>query len=232
MRFDIMTLFPECIEGVLGTSVIGRARDKGIIEVNAHNIRDYSENKHRKVDDTPCGGGMGMLMTVPPIAACHRAITSQKPELKTKTIYMSPQGRTLTQPIAKELATYDRLILLCGHYEGVDRRIVEEIVDEEISIGNYVLTGGEIPACILVDCVARLTDGVLSAAECHENESISSGMLEYPQYTRPVDYHGMMVPPVLLSGDHAKIAAWREAAALELTRELRPDLLPPESEEN
>ncbi|MBQ5725530.1 MAG: tRNA (guanosine(37)-N1)-methyltransferase TrmD, partial [Clostridia bacterium] len=148
---------------------------------------------------------------------------------RRRVIYLSPAGQVLTQKKAEELAAnYDNLILLCGHYEGVDRRIVEEIVDEEISIGDYVLTGGEIPACILVDCVARLTDGVLSAAECHENESISSGMLEYPQYTRPVDYHGMTVPPVLLSGDHKKIDAWRAETALELTRRQRPDLLPPE----
>ena len=145
-------------------------------------------------------------------------------------VYLSPAGRVLNQSVAAELADrYDNLILLCGHYEGVDHRIIEELVDEEISLGDFVLTGGEIPACVLVDCVARLTEGVLSAAECYENESISSGMLEYPQYTRPVEYHGMRVPPVLLSGDHAKIDAWRQAESLALTRERRPDLLPPET---
>ena len=237
MRFDIMTLFPELVERVLGESIIGRAQASGACVVKAHNIRDYSEDKHRRVDDTPYGGGKGMLMAAPPIYNCYRAVLADQLadgyDGRRRVIYLSPAGRVLTQSVAEELAAkYDNLILLCGHYEGVDRRIVEEIVDEEISIGDYVLTGGEIPACILVDCVARLTDGVLSAAECHENESISSGMLEYPQYTRPVDYHGMTVPPVLLSGDHAKIAAWREEAALALTRELRPDLLPPEPEDN
>ncbi len=236
MRFDIMTLFPELVEHVLGESIIGRAQTSGACVVKAHNIRDYSEDKHRRVDDTPYGGGKGMLMAAPPIYNCYRAVLADQLaegyDGRRHVVYLSPGGRVLTQTIAEELATkYDNLILLCGHYEGVDRRIVEEIVDEEISIGDYVLTGGEIPACILVDCVARLCDGVLAAAECYENESISSGMLEYPQYTRPVDYHGMKVPPVLLSGDHAKIDAWRQEAALALTRAQRPDLLPPESDE-
>ncbi len=236
MRFDIMTLFPDLVTTVLGESIIGRAQASGACTVKAHNIRDYSEDKHRRVDDTPYGGGKGMLMAAPPIYHCYQAVLADQMDEgydgRRHVIYLSPAGRVLTQRVAEELAAkYDNLILLCGHYEGVDRRIVEEIVDEEISIGDYVLTGGEIPACILVDCVARLCDGVLSAAECHENESISSGMLEYPQYTRPVDYHGMKVPPVLLSGDHAKIDAWRHEAALALTRELRPDLLPPESED-
>ena len=173
---------------------------------------------------------MGMLMAAPPIYGCYQAVLKSQLadgfDGRRRVIYLSPAGKVLTQKKAVELATqYDNLILLCGHYEGVDRRIVEEIVDEEISIGDYVLTGGEIPACILVDCVARLTDGVLAAPECYEEESISSGMLEYPQYTRPVDYHGMQVPPVLLSGDHKKINEWRREAALELTRRQRPDLL-------
>ncbi len=233
MRFDIMTLFPALVEQVLGESIIGRAQASGACTVKTYNIRDYSEDKHRRVDDTPYGGGKGMLMAAPPIYNCYRAVLADQLkdgyDGRRHIIYLSPAGRVLTQSVAEELAArYDNLILLCGHYEGVDRRIVEEIVDEEISIGDYVLTGGEIPACILVDCVARLTEGVLSAAECHENESISSGMLEYPQYTRPVDYHGMPVPPVLLSGDHKKIDAWRAEAALELTRRQRPDLLPPE----
>ncbi len=237
MRFDIMTLFPDLVERVLGESIIGRAQASGACVVKTYNIRDYSEDKHRRVDDTPYGGGKGMLMAAPPIYNCYRAVLADQMadgyDGRRRVIYLSPAGRVLTQAIAEELAEkYDNLILLCGHYEGVDRRIVEEIVDEEISIGDYVLTGGEIPACILADCVARLTDGVLSAAECHENESISSGLLEYPQYTRPVDYHGMTVPAVLLSGDHAKIEAWRAEAALALTRAQRPDLLPPESEEN
>ena len=233
MRFDIMTLFPELVDRVLGESIIGRAQTSGACEIKTYNIRDYSEDKHRRVDDTPYGGGKGMLMAAPPIYRCYRAVLDEQVragyDCRRHVIYMSPAGRVLTQKVAEELAAkYDNLIILCGHYEGVDRRIVDEIVDEELSIGDYVLTGGEIPACILVDCVARLTDGVLSAAECYENESISSGMLEYPQYTRPVDYHGMKVPDVLLSGDHAKIDKWRYEAALALTREKRPDLLPKE----
>ena len=235
MRFDIMTLFPELVAGVLSESIIGRAQKAGAIEVHAHNIRDYSKDKHRRVDDTPYGGGMGMLMAAPPIYNCYRGVLDKQLAAgfdgRRHVIFMSPTGKVLTQKRAEELAaSYDNLIILCGHYEGVDRRIVEEIVDEELSIGDYVLTGGEIPACILVDCVARLTDGVLSAAECYENESISSGILEYPQYTRPLDYHGMKVPAVLTSGDHKKIDEWRYEAALELTRRNRPDLLPPEEE--
>ena len=230
MRFDIMTLFPELVDHVLGQSIIGRAQDSGHVSVHTHNIRDYSEDKHRRVDDTPYGGGMGMLMAAPPIYRCYRGVLAQQMENgfdgRRRVIYLTPTGKVLTQKRAEELAAgFDNLILLCGHYEGVDRRIVEEIVDEEISIGDYVLTGGEIPACILVDCVSRLCDGVLSAAECYEEESISSGLLEYPQYTRPLDYHGMRVPDVLLSGDHKKIAAYRREAALELTRRNRPDLL-------
>lgn len=231
MRFDIMTLFPELVDRVLGESIIGRAQKSGAIEVNTYNIRDYSEDIHRRVDDTPYGGGKGMLMAAPPIYNCYQAVLQKQMadgfDGRRKVIYLSPAGRVLDQRVAEELAaSFDNLILLCGHYEGVDRRIVDEIVDEEISIGNYVLTGGEIPACILVDCVARLADGVLSAAECHENESISSGLLEYPQYTRPVEFHGVKVPDVLLSGDHKKIDEWRHTAAYELTARLRPDLLP------
>ncbi len=229
MRFDIMTLFPELVEHVLGQSIIGRAQESGSVSVHAHNIRDYSEDKHRRVDDTPYGGGKGMLMAAPPIYGCYRGVLKQQMDSgfdgRRRVIYLTPTGKVLTQKRAEELAAgYDNLILLCGHYEGVDRRIVEEIVDEEISIGDYVLTGGEIPACILVDCVARLCDGVLSAAECYEEESISSGLLEYPQYTRPLDYHGMKVPDVLLSGDHKKIDAHRREAALALTKRNRPDL--------
>jgi len=225
MRFDILTLFPEMIETVLGESIIGRAREKNIISVYAHNIRDYSEDKHRRVDDTPCGGGKGMLMAIPPIDACHSAVLAKAPELKTKTVYMSPQGRVLTQSIARELADYDRLIILCGHYEGVDRRAVELLCDDEISIGDYVLTGGELPACVLVDTVSRMIDGVLSDEECFSRESFMNGMLEYPQYTRPIEYKGMRVPDVLLSGDHKKIEEWRKEASLKLTKKNRPDLL-------
>lgn len=231
MRFDIMTLFPDLVNTVLGESIIGRAQKSGAITVRTHNIRDYSEDKHRRVDDTPYGGGMGMLMMAPPIYNCYQAILEQQKNegfeaKKRRVIYLSPMGRVLNQARAASLAQeYDNLILLCGHYEGVDRRIVDEIVDEEISIGDYVLTGGEIPACILTDCVARLVDGVLSDAECYEKESISSGLLEYPQYTRPYEYHGVCVPDVLISGHHANIERWREEQAMELTKKLRPDLL-------
>ena len=231
MRFDIMTLFPGLVDTVLGESIIGRAQKSGAIEVHTHNIRDYSEDKHRRVDDTPYGGGKGMLMMAPPIYNCYQAILEQQKAEgftgdRRRVIYLSPTGKVLNQTRAAELARdYDNLILLCGHYEGVDRRIVDEIVDEEISIGDFVLTGGEIPACILTDCVARLCDGVLSDAECYEKESISSGLLEYPQYTRPYEYHGVKVPDVLISGHHANIDRWRDEQALKMTEELRPDLL-------
>lgn len=227
-----MTLFPDLVDRVLGESIIGRAQKSGACTVKTYNIRDYSEDKRHRVDDTPYGGGKGMLMAAPPIYNCFRAVLEDQLAAgfdgRRHVIYLSPAGRVLTQAVAAELAQkYDNLILLCGHYEGIDHRVIDELVDEELSIGDFVLTGGEIPACVLVDCVARLTDGVLSAAECYENESISSGMLEYPQYTRPVDWHGMRVPDVLLSGDHAKIDRWRYDTALALTREKRPDLLPP-----
>ncbi len=225
MRFDILTLFPEMVETVLGQSIIGRAINKNIISVHAHNIRDYSQDKHRRVDDTPCGGGMGMLMAVPPIDACHTAVFNMAPALKTKTVYMSAQGRVFNQSIAKELSEYERLIILCGHYEGVDRRAVDLLCDDEISIGDYVLTGGELPACVLVDCVSRMIDGVLSDTECFSKESFMNGLLEYPQYTRPIEYKGLTVPEIILSGDHKKIEEWRKKASLKLTKKNRPDLL-------
>ncbi len=225
MRFDIMTLFPEMTDNILGESIIGRAQNSGKIEIHSHNIRDFSEDKHRRVDDTPCGGGMGMLMAAPPIYRCWKNIVDNTENKKIRTVYMSPQGRVLTQSIAKEYLEYEQVIILCGHYEGVDRRVIEEIVDDEISIGDYVLTGGELPACVFVDCVSRMIDGVLSDAECFENESIACGMLEYPQYTRPVEFMGRNVPEVLLSGNHDKIKKWRHKAALELTKKNRPDLL-------
>ena len=228
MRFDIMTLFPDLVRTVLGESIIGRAQKSGAIEVNAHNIRDYSTDKHRRVDDTPYGGGMGMLMSPVPIYDCYCAITS--PEVnkceRRRVIYMSPAGKTLTQDTARRLAeNYDNIVILCGHYEGVDQRIIDEIVDEEISIGDYVLTGGEIPACILCDAVARLCPGVLSSEECYVSESFSGGLLEYPQYTRPYDFRGRLVPDVLISGHHANIEKWRHDMALEKTAAVRPDLL-------
>ena len=228
MNIDIMTLFPDFVDGILSESIIGRARKAGKLDVKTHNIRDYSEDKHRRVDDTPYGGGKGMLMAAPPIYRTHKAVCESRgytEESRVVTVYMSPRGKVFNQSIASKLASYDGMIILCGHYEGVDERIIEEVVDMELSIGDFVLTGGELPACIVADAVGRLCDGVLADPECHEKESFSSGLLEYPQYTRPYDYHGMKVPDVLLSGHHENIERWRHERSLELTRERRPDLL-------
>lgn len=225
MRIDIMTLFPEALDAFLSESIIGRARASGAVEINFHNIRDYSEDKHRRVDDTPYGGGMGMLMAAPPIYNCFSAITEGKENENRYVVYMSPGGKTLNHEKVKQLAKYDNLVILCGHYEGVDQRIIDEIVNEEISIGDYVLTGGELPACVLTDCVCRLLPGVLSDNVCFEDESFATGLLEYPQYTRPYEYHGVKVPDVLISGNHAKIAEYRHREAYEKTMRVRPDLL-------
>lgn len=230
-----MTLFPEMVERTLGESIIGRAQTAGIIEVKCHNIRDFSTDKHRKTDDTPYGGGMGMVMTCQPIYDCYMHVKSEIPQgNKTRVIYMSPKGRIFNHAIARELAEYDNLIFLCGHYEGVDQRVLDEIVDEDISIGDYVLTGGELPACIIIDAVSRLKEGVLADSECYENESHASGILEYPQYTKPRIFLDREVPEILLSGDHAKIDRWRLEQAVEITRQRRPDLLEihPEIEES
>ena len=227
MVFDIMTLFPELVSYVLGESILGRAQKSGAIEVECHNIRDYTQDKHRRVDDTPYGGGKGMLMMAPPIYDCYEAILKKREGVtgERRVVYMSPAGKILNQEKAEELSRCEHLVILCGHYEGVDRRIIDEIVDEEISIGDFVLTGGEIPACILVDSVARLVDGVLAAPECYLDESITGGLLEYPQYTRPYEFHGVEVPDVLISGHHENIDKWRKERSIELTRERRPDLL-------
>ncbi len=234
MRIDIMTLFPDLVETVLSESIIGRARSAGLIDINTYNIRDYSEDKHHRVDDTPYGGGKGMLMAAPPIYNCYDAITKELPKNEsTKVLYMSPRGKTFTQEMAKEYGDLERIIILCGHYEGVDQRIIDEIIDEEVSIGDYVLTGGGIPACIVTDAVCRLVPGVLSEAECFEKESFEDGLLEYPQYTRRYEFHGMTVPDVLLSGHHANIEKWRHEKAVEITKQNRPDMaakLPPEEE--
>lgn len=235
MRFHVMTLFPELVSGVLSESIIGRAQKAELIEVNCYNIRDFSADKHRKTDDTPYGGGVGMVMSCQPIYDCYTRVMSEIPkEHKTRVIYMSPKGRIFNHSVASELAEYDELVFLCGHYEGVDQRVIDEIVTDEISIGDYVVTGGEIPACIVIDAVSRLVDGVLASSECYEGESVASGLLEYPQYTKPREFMGRAVPDVLLSGDHAKIDRWRLEESVKITRERRPDLLllHPEIEES
>lgn len=226
MRFDVMTLFPALVEGVLSESIIGRAKSAGLIEIACHNIRDFTKDKHRKTDDTPFGGGVGMIMTCQPIYDCFMNIKKSIPEgNRTRVIYMSPKGRAFSHDVARELSEYDNLVFLCGHYEGVDQRVIDEIVDDEISIGDYVVTGGELPACIVIDAVSRLIDGVLASREAYEGESVASGLLEYPQYTKPREFLGREVPEVLLSGDHAKIDRWRLEQAVEITRQRRPELL-------
>ena len=208
MKIEIATLFPEMCEAVLGESIVGRARKAGKIQVNCRQIREYTNDKHRRVDDTPYGGGMGMVMQCEPIYNCYQAVCN---EIGTKphTIYMSPKGKIFTQQRAVELSQMENILIICGHYEGVDQRIIDRIVDEEISIGDYVLTGGEIPAMAVVDAVARMCDGVLSDEACFKDESIYSGLLEYPQYTRPEVWEGENVPVVLLSGHHKNIEKWR-----------------------
>ncbi len=224
IRFDIMTLFPELCGTILGESIIGRAQKAGIVEVHCHNIRDYSKDKFRRVDDTPYGGGKGMLMKPDPICDCYDAII-QGAETKPYTVYMSPKGSVFNQKKARELSEKERIVILCGHYEGVDQRAIDAIVDEEISIGDYVLTGGELPACVLADAVSRLIPGVLASSECYEKESLTDGLLEYPQYTRPYEFRGVKVPDVLISGHHENIENWRNEMAYKLTEEKRPDLL-------
>ena len=224
MRIDIMTLFPEMCESVLSESIIGRARKNGYVEINCVNIRDFTLDKHNRVDDAPYGGGMGMLMGPQPIYDCYKSLYGDGEE-KPHLIYMSPQGKTLTQQRVKELALTDRIVLLCGHYEGVDQRVIDEIVDEEISVGDYVLTGGELPALVVTDAVCRMIDGVLSDEVCFSEESHFNGLLEYPQYTRPEVWHGVAVPEVLLSGHHLNIRKWRDEMSVEVTKKMRPDLM-------
>ena len=224
MRIDILTLFPEMCSGVYSQSIIGRAINKNIIEVYSHNIRDYTLNKHKNVDDTPYGGGMGMLMMAQPIYDCFCDVTKDFAS-KPHVVYMSPQGKVLTQQKAVELSKLDNLVILCGHYEGVDERVLEEIVDEEISIGDYVLTGGELPALVLIDCLSRMIDGVLPNEEAYSGESIYNGLLEHPQYTKPYTWNGKNVPDVLISGHHANIEKWKREQSLRRTLEKRPDLL-------
>ena len=224
MRIDIMTLFPEMCETVLGESIIGRARENGFVDIRCTNIRDFANNKHNRVDDAPYGGGMGMLMQTQPVFDCYEHICAQIGK-RPKVIYMSPQGKVLTQNKVKELAREDNLIILCGHYEGIDERVIEEIVDEEISIGDYVLTGGELPALVLADSISRMLQGVLANDEAFEQESHYSSLLEYPQYTRPPEWHGKKVPDVLLSGHHKNIELWRREQSIRRTFERRRDML-------
>lgn len=221
MKIDVLTLFPEIFDMLNDYSIVGRAIDSQAIEINAVNIRDFSTDKHKRVDDYPYGGGKGMVMKPEPI---YSAIQSRK-EDNSRVIYLSPQGKILTQSLVKELSEEDHLILLAGHYEGVDNRIIENYVDDEISIGDYVLTGGELPAMVLIDSISRLMPGVLSSQESYEIESHYEGLLEYPQYTRPRVFKGKRVPDVLLSGDHSKINMWRQVSALRTTFMKRPDMI-------
>ena len=220
MRIDILTLFPEMFSA-LNESILGRAQKNGKIEINVVNIRDYTEDKHLKCDDYPFGGGAGMVMMPQPIGSAIEAID---PNHEAHRIYLSPKGETLKQQKVFSLISYDWLVLLCGHYEGVDQRVIDLFIDEEISIGDYVLTGGELPAMVLCDCVCRYVDGVISTSSLVD-ESFSDNLLEYPQYTRPKEYKGLCVPEVLSSGDHAKVDEWRRREAMKLTKEKRPDLL-------
>lgn len=224
MRIDILTLFPEMCETVMAESIIGRARKRGAVQVCCHQIRDFAYDKHNRVDDTLFGGGMGMLMMAEPIALCMDDLVEQLGK-KPHVLYMSPQGSVLSQEKVKELAMYENIAILCGHYEGVDERVLEAYVDEEISIGDYVLTGGELPALVVADAVCRMKDGVLSNDVCFEEESHYNGLLEYPQYTRPPVWHGMQVPAVLSSGHHANIQKWQREQSLRVTAQKRPDLL-------
>ena len=224
MRIDIMTLFPEMCESVLNESIIGRAQKAGALTIKCHQIRDYTYDKHNRVDDTVYGPGMGMLMMAEPIFKCFESICKEVTE-KPYLIYMSPQGKTFNQKKAKDLANKKNITILCGHYEGVDERFIEEFVDEEISIGDYVLTGGELPALVLTDSIARLIPGVLSSDECYQDESHYNGLLEYPQYTKPAVWHNKEVPPILLSGHHEKIKKWKKEQSLIRTYLKRPDLL-------
>ncbi|MBR3972083.1 MAG: tRNA (guanosine(37)-N1)-methyltransferase TrmD [Ruminococcus sp.] len=225
MRIDIITLFPEMCEAVLSESIIGRARKNGAVEIVCHQLRDFAFDKHRRVDDAPYGGGMGMLMMAEPIALCFESICEELGK-RPRFVYMSPKGRTVTQQVVREYSEkYENVCILCGHYEGVDQRVLDMYIDEELSIGDYVLTGGELPAVVFADALCRMMPGVLSSDECFELESHYAGLLEYPQYTRPEVWRDKKVPDVLLSGHHANIEKWRREQAIALTAERRPDML-------
>ncbi len=227
MRIDILTLFPEMCNTVMNESIIGRAQKAGKVEIVCTNIRDFSGNKHNKVDDMPYGGGMGMIMAASPIYNCYKSLYGEN-QPKPHLIYMSPKGKTFNQQKALELSKLDRIVLLCGHYEGIDQRVIDEIVDEELSIGDFVLTGGELPALTVADAVCRMLPGVLSDNICFEEESHFAGLLEYPQYTRPAVWNGREVPEVLLSGNHLEINNWRRIKSLLATMKERPDMLKPD----
>ena len=224
MRFDVLTLFPEMLRGVLDESVIGRAKKAGLIEMNFIDIRDFTLDKHRKVDDTPYSGGGGMLMSPEPVYRAYMSIAEDL-DYKPYTIFMSPQGKVFNQDVAIDLSKKEHIVLLCGHYEGIDQRVLDEIVDCEISIGDFVLTGGEIPAMAVIDTVARLIPGVLSNDGSFQNESHFQGLLEHPQYTKPREWHGKAVPEVLLSGNHELINKWKHEESLKATLNKRPDML-------
>ena len=224
MRFDIMTLFPEAVAPMLNASILGRAQKKGLIEIHAHQIRDYTTNKQMQVDDYPYGGGRGAVMQADPLYRCWQHICDEAGQ-RVHTIYMSPCGRTFDQQVAREIKEkYDHLILVCGHYEGVDERFLEECVDEELSLGDFVLTGGEIPAMAVADCLCRMVPGVLPEESCYTEESHWDGLLEYPQYSRPEEWHGRKVPAVLLSGHHGNVADWRKKESYKRTMLRRPDM--------
>ena len=224
MQFYIMTLFPEMVMQGLSTSIIGRAVNKGLLSIEAVNIRDYAFNKHSSVDDYPYGGGAGMLMQAEPVYQCYRAL-EEKMNKKPRVVYLSPQGKTFNQTMAEEFAQEEELVFLCGHYEGIDERVLEEIVTDYVSIGDYVLTGGELPAMIMVDAISRLVPGVLHNDVSAEFESFQDNLLEYPQYSRPEIWHDKQVPPILLSGHHANIEKWRREQSIIRTARNRPDLL-------
>ena len=224
MNFHILTLFPEMIEQGMHTSIIGRAIASGYLSINAVNIRDYAFNKHQKVDDYPYGGGAGMLMQAEPVYLSYEAI-KEKSGYRPRVVYLTPQGKVFHQEMAKELAKERDLVFLCGHYEGIDERVLDEIVTDYVSIGDYVLTGGELPAMVMMDSISRMVPGVLSNQESGETESFAGNLLEYPQYSRPEEWHGQKVPPVLLSGHHANIEAWRREQSVMRTAKRRPDLL-------
>ena len=224
MIFNVMTLFPEMIKSAVNESIIGRAIQNKIITVNCFNIRDFSNDKHKRVDDYPYGGGPGMVMQCQPIYDCYSDIVKDKPK-RPHTIYMSPKGKVLTQSRALKLSKLDQVVILCGHYEGVDQRVLDEIVDEQISIGDYVITGGELAALVLIDCVSRMVDGVLSKTDSFENESHYNGLLEHPQYTRPEVWHNKRVPEVLIGGNHKLIEQWKRTNSIEQTLKNRPELL-------